>query len=296
VSLIILSDGKMGHLNQSLAYAHYLKCDYEIVQVAFRGRFAKALSYLLDHLGIYWPQLYKEPISFHKHCDGVVATGSTTLYALKMLAKAQGVKAVSLMDIGGYSRRHIDCIYRQLHDGVSSDTQAVLIPVNFAKIDPQGIFKSQGDTVAIVVGGNTKKYSIDKEALKEQIQAIFKRYEGFKFALTTSPRTPFEIEQMLRGFSWDYALYYSQTPQNPIADFLTCAKVVAVTNDSTSMMSEAAVSKVEFLAIIDVIKEPKSKFYKMAEFLVKKGHASWSDEPKPREPVLLEQYAKKGCL
>ena len=49
---IILTDGKAGHENQSKAFARSLGLDFELVSVKFKSPFHKALSYLLDRLGI----------------------------------------------------------------------------------------------------------------------------------------------------------------------------------------------------------------------------------------------------
>ena len=56
--LLILSDGKPGHLNQSLAFAKLLKCDYQVRKVHFHNRLCKAISYLLDRFGIYSDLLF----------------------------------------------------------------------------------------------------------------------------------------------------------------------------------------------------------------------------------------------
>ena len=52
---LILSDGKPGHVNQSIAFARLLGLDYEVREVSFRNRFCKGLSYLFDRVGIYTP-------------------------------------------------------------------------------------------------------------------------------------------------------------------------------------------------------------------------------------------------
>lgn len=49
---IVLTDGKAGHENQSKAFARALGLDFELVPVKFKSPLHKALSYLLDRLGI----------------------------------------------------------------------------------------------------------------------------------------------------------------------------------------------------------------------------------------------------
>ena len=56
--ILILSDGKPGHVNQSRAFAELSGLDYTIVEVQFRNRLCKVLSYLLDKIGFYTSALF----------------------------------------------------------------------------------------------------------------------------------------------------------------------------------------------------------------------------------------------
>ena len=87
---LILTDGKAGHENQSKAFARALGCEFDLVSVAFKSKFAKAFSYLLHNIGI------------HTHCafncqlpttnyQLIIGTGSGTFYAAKTLAKRLGI-------------------------------------------------------------------------------------------------------------------------------------------------------------------------------------------------------------
>ena len=49
---LILTDGKAGHENQSKAFARAMGCDFDLLRVDFRSKFAKAASYALDWMGI----------------------------------------------------------------------------------------------------------------------------------------------------------------------------------------------------------------------------------------------------
>ena len=57
--VLILTDGKAGHENQSKAFARALGCDFDLVEVHFKSAFHKLLSYLFDHLGIHTLRLFK---------------------------------------------------------------------------------------------------------------------------------------------------------------------------------------------------------------------------------------------
>ena len=57
--VLILTDGKAGHENQSKAFARALGCDFDLVEVHFKSAFHKALSYLFDRLGILTLRLFQ---------------------------------------------------------------------------------------------------------------------------------------------------------------------------------------------------------------------------------------------
>ena len=58
--VLILTDGKAGHENQSRAFARALGCEPVLLPVQFKSPFAKALSYIFDTLGILTTKVFKE--------------------------------------------------------------------------------------------------------------------------------------------------------------------------------------------------------------------------------------------
>ena len=78
---LILSDDRMGHLNQSLAFVKYLDVSYDVVPVKFRYRWFKALSYILDKIGIYTEKLFD--IQIDEKYDMVVGQARQLLMRLK---------------------------------------------------------------------------------------------------------------------------------------------------------------------------------------------------------------------
>ncbi|NPA57430.1 MAG: hypothetical protein GXO19_06830 [Epsilonproteobacteria bacterium] len=228
---LIVSDGRRGHLNQSIAFCHYAGIEYEIVPVTFRSPSGKTWSYLLDRLAIYTDLLF-EKLPYRSDIDLVVGTGSSTYYAVKTIARRCGAKSVALMSPKGF-RKDFDLIFSQAHDGGCG----YILPVNFAYTPPLGeISLGQGD-VALIVGGNSRSLSLTPERIKEVADFIFSHFPGKK-VVTTSPRTPREIEEIVEEYRWDYQVIFSREPINPIGDFLN-AGYLFVTEDSTSMISEA---------------------------------------------------------
>ena len=50
--VLIISDGKPGHYNQSLAFCAHLGLEHETVEVSYPSKGHKGLSYVLDFLGL----------------------------------------------------------------------------------------------------------------------------------------------------------------------------------------------------------------------------------------------------
>ena len=237
--LLILSDGKPGHLNQSIAFAKHLGYDYELRRVAFRGRLAKLISYVADRLALHWWWLF----SCEKG-DGeyfaVVSAGSETYYANRLLAGELGIKSVAIMLPKGY-RYDFDLIVAQHHDAPPLRGNIIPLPVNLSYVVPQGLVKPEFGRkyVAVIVGGDSKQGRLVPEQLREQLRQVFALFPGYGLWLTTSRRTSSEVEDMLRDFDWERAVFYSKEPINPIPDFLAQSDYVFLTADSTSMISEA---------------------------------------------------------
>lgn len=238
--MLILSDGKPGHLNQSIAFARLLGYDYTVCRVAFAGRFAKVLSYLCDHLGIYTPSLFKVLDTLPKGCCAVVSAGSATYYANRTIGRTLSLPSVAIMYPGGYSSG-FDLIIAQEHDSPPHRDNIITIPLNLSAPHPLGLVQKEGagPTVALIIGGPSRHFRMDPQLLGKQLETVISLFPGGDFLVTTSRRTPAEVEKMIEEGPFRYRVIASREKVNPIADFLAIADHVFVTEDSTSMISEA---------------------------------------------------------
>ena len=237
--VLILSDGKPGHVNQSLAYARLLGKPYEVRRVSFRGRWGKALSYPLDRLGFLTDKLFfvEDELPF---CSQVVSAGSSTYYANRVIGTKLGIPSVAIMLPRGY-RRDFALIIAQEHDRPPAAANILSLPVNLSCPQPQGLVQrtARNPCVALVIGGPSRHFRMNEERLKVQIEQVFRLFPEGDFLVTTSPRTPPEIDKLIETLAFRYRVIYSREPVNPIADFLAIGDYVFVTQDSTSMISEA---------------------------------------------------------
>lgn len=270
---LILSDGKPGHVNQAIAFAKHLGFGYDLSSVRFHNRGGKALSYLFDRLKIYSDSLFTAEIKTNGYA-AVVSAGSGTYYANKTLAKQFGCQSVAIMLPRGY-RFDFDLIIAQQHDNPPTGANIINVPINLTYVEPQGIVTPEVGRkyIALIIGGDSQHSIMDANQLRQQIVNILELFPEHKVWMTTSRRTPAAVETMLREFSYQRAVYYSQEPINPIPDYLAHSDYVFLTADSSSMISEAVsfgMSCVEVLPLSGEISE-KSKFNKLLKVLSAKN-------------------------
>ena len=266
--MLILSDGRAGHENQSVALAKHLGMAYDICRVKPRFGWSKAAALLLDRVGVKLAGLFhieNPPQSVYSY---VVGAGSTTYYPVKVLAKKLNAKSVAMMLPKGF-RYDFDLILAQGHDDPPKQPNIKTLPVNFSYVQPQGIFqKAQKPVVGIVIGGENDTYTMSKGRIEAYLDEIAVRYkESHTIAVTTSPRTPKEIEALVVSYGFDYTLIYSERQENPIPDFLAVAEVVFVTADSTSMISEAVSFGKSAIIVLPLEAQKESKHQSFIEML-----------------------------
>ena len=238
MALLILSDKRAGHENQSLAFAKHLGLPYELIHVSYAYRIIKLLSYLLDYLGLH-VKIFHAPTPSQTTYEYIVATGSSTYYPAKYFAKRFHAKTVALMLPKNY-RNDFDKVFVMEHDVTSLADNMITLPVNICYAEPKGVYIPSKQAIGIIIGGDNKTFKMNPAHIKQTLKAIKQAFQNYEIAITTSPRTPKEVERMIEAFAFDYTVIYSKNKTNPIADFLFTCKHVFITEDSTSMISEAA--------------------------------------------------------
>ena len=281
---IVLTDGKAGHENQSKAFARALGLDFEIVPVKFKSPFHKALSYLLDFIGVRTLSLLEfQSAGVTPLKAGVaIGTGSGTFYAAKALA-AKGAKCGVVLYPRGYRLSGFDCMLAPSFDGPAKRPNIVEIPANIVANDAafyeKGVaafrerYAGSVDNLAcVIVGGPNKCSTMTVEWMKEKLDAIFAENTGAELCVTTSRRTPPDVEALVDSYPWAYKLIYSKDHFNPIPAFVSLAKRLYVTAESTGMLSEACTCGKAKVFALDNLKPGGHKFRRFVELLRKGGY------------------------
>lgn len=287
---IVLTDGKAGHENQSKAFARALGLDFELVPVKFKSPLHKALSYLLDRLGVRTAWLLQglddilhsstPPLT---HSSTVIGTGSGTFYAAKALARRIGAKCGVVLYPRGYALSSFDCILAPSFDNPAERPNVVEIPANLVANDAEFYEKGvasfaarhAGPTdslVGVIVGGPNKCSSMSADWMKARLDEIFAANRGAQMCVTTSRRTPADVEAVVDSYPWDYKLIYSKDHFNPIPAFVKLAKRLYVTAESTGMLSEACTFGSAEVVALDNLNPGPHKFRRFVENLRAGGY------------------------
>ena len=317
--VLILTDGKAGHENQSKAFARALGCEYDLVEVHFKSKFYKALSYLFDRIGIRSISLFQsnnQAIEQSNNYSAVLGTGSGTFYAAKAMAKKLGVKCGVVLYPRGYDIASFDCVLAPAFDRPKPAANVIEIPANLVANDEafyaKGIedfkkhysqlnnrtIEQSNNAVAVIVGGPNKCSTMTPEWMKAQLDAIFNRTieqseqsTNPQFWVTTSRRTPPDVEAVVDSYPWDYKLLYSKDHFNPIPAFVKLAKKLYVTAESTGMLSESCTFGTAEVVALDNLKPGPHKFRRFVEDLRTGGYVDGN-----RKVDLSAQFARAKAL
>ena len=286
---LILTDGKAGHENQSRAFVRALGLDFDVVEVRFRSRLAKAASYLFDRLGIVVPGLLSWPEELKGRPQpspyrAVIGTGSGTFYAAKAFARRIGnAKCGVVLYPRGYRLSTFDCILAPSFDGPAKLPNVVEIPANLVANDAafyeKGVaafrerYSGPADSlVGVIVGGPNKCATMTAEWTKARLDEIFAANPGAQLCVTTSRRTPPDVESLVDSYPWTYKLIYSKDRFNPIPAFVQLAKRLYVTAESTGMLSEACTFGTAEVVALDNLNPGPHKFRRFVESLRRGGY------------------------
>ena len=345
---LILSDGRKGHENQSIAFCELRGLEFCLCKIAYANKLLKLCSYALDFFGLYF-KIFEcdlgrggtatdrkngsnlnntslnspaasdginldaapngtnsDAVSYSANLDAAsdrnlnfadfdlfVGAGSTTYYALKFYARRYAKPSVALMYPKGY-RKDFSIIIAGAHDRPKPRVNLKISPVSLSFSRPQGLYQPQRKSIGFIIGGPNSCFEMGDEILK-QIEGVRAQFADCEFALTTSPRTPRATESALEKLSWDYSVIYSREPINPIGDFLAQCEWVFISEDSVSMISEAASNGSANVAILSLKrKDAHNKFDDFISALVSSGHARRYDEAlKKTEKYDLKAFVRE---
>jgi mitochondrial fission protein ELM1 len=243
----IVSDGKPGHVNQSLGLAEALAraTPTDIHTLAPLPAWRAWLAWLLKRL----------PDSTRPAPDLIVGTGHATHSTLLAARRACGGRTVVLMK-PSLPRRCFDLCILPEHDGVAADARTLVTAGALNRVRPAPA--REANRGLILVGGVSPHFEWDSDAVQVQIRSILARTPDMRWTLTTSRRTPAGFLPQLAPAANLGVVPHTATPPDWLPAQLAQSAVVWVTPDSASMVVEALTAGAD-VGVFDLPVNPKSR-------------------------------------
>ncbi len=232
--VVILNDGKSGHLNQSLAALDVIKrcrrdagfkdedTSVEVIDVKFRNRIRRSALSLCVHFSSHACQGCMGCLKFslvedsyrrlmRTYADIVISCGSALAPVNIFLSKENNAKNVLIMKPGIVGLRNFDVAIIPEHDRPKEKENIVVTEGSPNLINGESM-KDGGDRIrsminltkkrrlGLLIGGDNPEYTFTAGLAGELIDQVEGLLEGLDMELlaTTSRRTPKGVEELLK--------------------------------------------------------------------------------------------------
>jgi lauroyl/myristoyl acyltransferase len=271
LDVVILSDGKIGHLKQSKALLSFL-CEEQpnirnkVIEVKYKNKLFKNLASLVALLagkgcigcGECFDFFFEKDTLRELegvYADIVISTGTTMAAANKLLASYLGAKSVTILR-SNIPLSKFDLNIIPEHDRVEGKNVikikgALFYPYNLEKKvkECKEFFNLKEDKrISLFLGGplRDKKEFIDNLKIFVERIKSFSVNKGYRLLISTSRRTPKDVEEYLKKElqcfkNTEVIIYASKNNYDFVFDsFVLLSEMVFVSSESISMVSEIA--------------------------------------------------------
>ncbi len=212
--------------------------------------------------------------------DMVIGAGSHTHADIIRLGKTYGSKKIICMSPTPGLDRLFDLCFVPDHDSVQPKKNFFFTigPPNLS-VNLEGHDTSKG---LILIGGIDKKsHQWNSNHIFQMVKTICEEEDHIQWTLSTSPRTPEDMETLLYNYSLEnkhiHFFRYTDTPKGWIEKAYAANHYVWVTADSISMVYEALSSGCN-VGLIPVDWKTDNKFSRSEVKLVSKKHVTSYDK------------------
>ena len=259
MKILVVSDGRAGHVNQSLGLAAALGTkDPEVVTLV--PKIAQAWLRWLPLEMVYG----KEQLEAIPSADMVIGTGWQVSRVVRWLKEHRGVWAVQLMRPSGRPKDYdvVALLRHDVHGVWAQGASNVVVTVGTVNRITPALLKGEAQRwsgrlkhcpeprLAVLIGGSSHHGRMGEEDVRLMMESVLAwgRTTGGSLLVTTSRRTgralTVLVERMLAA--QELVPYHFWEPgdvtqrDNPYLAYLGSCEAVVVTAESTSMVSEAA--------------------------------------------------------
>lgn len=223
-----LSDGKPGHMQQSLGLVRALQqfTSCEVFDIDMTRHPVGLVDLLRSRFPA--PDTQRQPRL-------VIGAGHATHLGLLAAKRATGAHAVVLMK-PSLPAFLFDSVIAPRHDGMAEsprvlNTRGVLNPMQ-----PAG---KQANSLLFLLGGESKHARWDDAVVLRQLEALVQAQPGADWCMADSRRTPEALSKELHGRYGNRFQPWQNCPPGWLAQRLASTETVWVSEDSVSMLYEA---------------------------------------------------------
>lgn len=243
-SIWIVGEGLAGTENQCIGVAEALQWPYEIRRFQLRGPW----RWLSPWLGFERRFTFDPPFD-PPWPDIVLASGRKSIAAARYIRKKNGGKTFTVfIQNPRISLKAFDLVGAPHHDALRGN-HVVITDGSPNRITPQKLEDAKkqwprfaslpGPRVAILVGGGSKAYAMTAQDIESLIEALNGLRAGLM--ITASRRTQEDHREKLnQNLAREGVFIWDGSGENPYFALLAWADFIVVTQDSVSMVSEAA--------------------------------------------------------
>jgi mitochondrial fission protein ELM1 len=312
--ILVISDGRRGHLNQSLTVARRLgePVALEITLPRWKAVLVNLVAWgtlpfgriICGYIGL----ALGLPVADARKsgASAVVSTGQTVAGSALLLKKVLGLPVVVLMKPTAMPLSAFDAVVAPVHDFEGQDAErpnVILVPVALSEpLAGAASLRSEAlpearPAAALLVGGETHGISPREKEVTDALDTLIRwaTTSRGRVLLTTSRRTPGGLSAKLKDITRQYAnlteaVFADETELNPVGEYLARARFVIVTDDSFSMASEAVLSgRTPFILETGV----RRKFQRTYQEWVRRGYARMGSRERLEE-YLAGEYGESG--
>ncbi len=236
-NIVILDDGRTGHLRQSQAAAamirrtladsaQQIQSETAVIHIRFKSKFHSSLMAVLSNivnafvfqgrlevLKIFLtPESFKEVVSLK--ADYIVSCGSSTAGLNYLLSDDQKAKSVAIQRPGILGTQKFDLVILPQHDEPKKKPDNVILTKGAINLITPGYLDEQSELlmkhfshlkfsqrtrIGLLVGGNTEEYVLTEQQIKRVVNQLKEAAEQLnaEILVTTSRRTPACVENFI---------------------------------------------------------------------------------------------------
>jgi len=261
--VLILSDSRAGHFNQSLAVVEAIKSFASVEEVYIEVKVKKIGKYLLRILlnskmgrklfenrpSSKLIQRFYAGYAWDGKPDIIISSGKDTSLLNAMLALMYGSTNFFIGNPKKLDHNLFSAVFSVLDLGFDNQIVLNVAPTrsysgDLATFAATYDLNPQYEYYTLLIGGNGSGYRFEEEDIDALIAFVNATADKVKWLVTTSRRTPEAYERkMEKEMQAECFIAFHKNPQKVVAGFLELSSAVFVSEESASMVSEGVAAQ-----------------------------------------------------